>query len=250
MDSSHGYKKNFHMGTSAIVVPIPKAEYPVEFEGRTRLAYYATLFNSLEVNSSFYKDPKPSTIAKWAKDVGDDFKFTFKCPKGISHAKLLQFRPSDISGFIRLINEIGNKKGCVLIQLPPSLPVDQYDQLENLLDIIRNEDKNWHVAVEFRHVSWYIREVTELLDSYKAAVVLHDLPKSTTPLNFMGHFFYLRLHGENGRYRGSYDVAVLQRYAELIREWLVDGKMGYCYFNNTMGDAYVNAQSLKDQISC
>jgi uncharacterized protein YecE (DUF72 family) len=240
--------KHFYIGTSGIVVPIPKSEYPEEFRSKSRLAYYASLFNTLEINSSFYKDPKPSTIAKWATEVSDDFRFTFKCPKAISHAKHLQFNPADVYGFIMLINEIGNKKGCVLIQLPPSLSIDYYNQLDNLLAIMRNNNKKWYVAVEFRHISWYIPEVAELLGSYEAAAVLHDLPKSPTPLTFVGNFFYLRLHGENGRYRGSYDDSTLTSYAELVKKWLANGKAGYCYFNNTMGAAFSNAVKLRDEL--
>lgn len=240
--------KHLYIGTSGIVSPVPKEEYTPVFRNKSRLAYYANMFNSLEVNSSFYKYPKPSTIAKWATEVGDDFRFTFKCPKVISHAKHLQFDPEEVYGFTKLINEIGNKKGCVLVQLPPSLLVDNYSQLEKLLTILTNEHKNWHIAIEFRHVSWYISEVIELLDSYKAAMVLHDLPKSATPLDFVSDFFYLRFHGENGRYRGSYDNATLHQYAELIKEWLVNGKTVYCYFNNTMGEAFSNALDLKSNV--
>jgi len=240
--------EQFYIGTSGIVVPVQKTEYPAAFIGKSRLAYYATIFNSVEVNSSFYKNPRASTVAKWAGDVDEMFRFTFKCTKSISHAKHLQFDDIDVANFFSVINEVGIHKGCVLIQFPPSVSIDHYNQLEKLLAIIQSENTNWHIAIEFRHVSWYVKETIELLNMHHAAMVMHDLPKSATPLGFITDFFYLRFHGENGRYRGSYDETVLSRYAALIKSWMVDGKAGYCYFNNTMGKAFDNAIRLNELV--
>jgi uncharacterized protein YecE (DUF72 family) len=237
---------NLYIGTSGIVVPVPQTQYPEAFREKSRLCYYSSLLNSLEINSSFYKNPKSTTIAKWNLETGKDFRFTFKISKAISHAKDLAFDAAAVDEFMALMNGISNKKGCLLLQLPPKTSIDSFIQLQKLLLQIHSNDtaKEWRIAVEFRHSSWYIAEVEELFAEYNACRVIHDIPKSATPIKVTGDLFYLRFHGEEGRYRGSYDEVVLKRYASIIKEWLTAGKTGYCYFNNTMGDAFANARTL------
>jgi uncharacterized protein YecE (DUF72 family) len=237
----------FFLGTSGLLVPIPRSQYPEAFQGKSRLCYYSSLFNSLEVNSSFYKSPRPATVANWAAEVGNDFRFTFKMPKTISHAKELGFDPAEVSAFIKLVNNVGDKKGCLLIQLPPALTSEATKQLKQLLTTIKKYDAEdaWHIAVEFRHNSWYAEKTYKLLEQFNTCIVIHDLPRSKTPLPVTGNFYYLRFHGDEGRYRGSYELQVLQEYAKSIKGWLSSGKDVYCYFNNTMGDAFANAKTLE-----
>ncbi|MBA2422067.1 MAG: DUF72 domain-containing protein, partial [Chitinophagales bacterium] len=90
---------------------MPQSLYPPEFQGKSRLTYYASLFNSVEINSSFYKNPKISTIIKWAESVPDNFQFTFKLSKDITHSKGLDFNHEDVDRFIEAIAHVGNKKG-------------------------------------------------------------------------------------------------------------------------------------------
>ena len=235
-----------YIGTSGIVVPVPQSQYPAQFQGRSRLSFYSSLLNSLEVNSSFYKNPGAATIEKWVSEVNPGFKFTFKIPKQISHAPELRFDQAYVDAFLEIINSAAEKSGCILVQLPPSLQAAQTQQLEKLLKRIRKNDRSnsWKIAVEFRHFSWYNDDTTKLLEGFNACMVIHDLPKSATPVHEQGNFFYLRFHGENGRYRGSYNDEVLSQYAKKIKKWINQGRTGYCYFNNTMGDAFANAEKL------
>lgn len=84
---------NYYSGISGLILPVPNKEhYPAEFKEKSRLCYYASLFSSIEVNSSFYRIPQAKTIAKWADDVPADFKFTFKLWRGITHEKGLVFK--------------------------------------------------------------------------------------------------------------------------------------------------------------
>lgn len=235
-----------YIGTSGVVVQIPQTEYPEAFRGKSRLSYYSSVFNSLEVNSSFYRNPRSATIAKWADEVGEDFRFTFKIPKLISHARNLEFDVNAVSEFIKLVNSVRKKKGCLLIQLPPSVTADSLTSLKKLLQTIRDNDaaEEWNIALEFRHPSWYIPTVEKLLYKYNSCIVIHDHPKAPAPMNIIGEFFYIRFHGENGRYRGHYEKAALAPYVSKAQQWLAAGKTGYVYFNNTMGEAYANALSL------
>lgn len=238
---------DFYSGTSNIVLPVRnKQAFPPEFRDKSRLTYYASLFNSLEVNSSFYKIPQPATVEKWAANVPDNFRFTFKLWREITHNKDLIFSANSVLKFMDTINRAGNKKGCLLVQFPPGQIFDLFG-LDRLLAEIRNadEDNTWKVCVEFRNRSWYVEDIYELLDQYNMGLVLHDLPASATPLREApGDFMYLRFHGPNGGYRGSYTDDFLYEYAQYIKEWMQNGKTIFSYFNNTMGDAVKNLQTL------
>lgn len=239
--------QRFYSGISGIDLPYPKSQYPPEFQDKTRLQYYASLFNSLEVNSIFYKLPKPSTLAKWAESVPQNFQFTFKLSKCITHAKGLHFDRKDVHDFVRVIEQAGNKKGCILIQFPPSTKVDKLDRLDILLEAMGEAMQNtsWKLAVEFRDPSWYEREVFELLEDYEATMVLHDMAKcATSQLDVWSNFVYLRFHGPEPRYRGDYADEVLKEHALLVHRWLQENKTVYVYFNNTAGCAFKNLQTF------
>lgn len=181
MDS---FNQTFYSGTSGIVNPVPQSLYPPEFQGKSRLTYYASLFNSIEINSSFYKLPKASTVSKWADSVSDNFQFTFKLSKAITHAKGLDFNAEDIDQFMQVIAPVGNKNGCLLVQFPPGLKIKKMDQLQKLLVSIKgaNPDNIWKVAIEFRNQSWYHEEVYDLLHQNNISIVIHNLPAAATPL--------------------------------------------------------------------
>lgn len=240
---------SFYSGTSNIVLPIKQSEYPHEFKGASRLTYYASLFSSLEVNSSFYKIPKPATVEKWRESVPPHFKFTFKVPKTVTHAKGLQFNVEDLERFTETVAQAGDKKGCLLIQLPPSVTSDKGEELEGILECLRSDATGWRIAVEFRHNSWYNSTVYRMLQNFGAGMVEHDMPKSATPqVTVAEDFRYLRFHGPEGDYRGSYDEAFLLRHAKRIAAWLKEGKEVYAYFNNTAGNAYENLRTLNAMV--
>jgi uncharacterized protein YecE (DUF72 family) len=240
---------NYFAGTSGLVLPVPnKTHYPPEFSDKSRLCYYASLFNSIEVNSSFYKIPQAKTIEKWAADVPDNFRFTFKLWKGITHEKGLIFDPANIARFMQAINTAGQKKGCLLIQLPPSAKSGLMPQLQYLINCVleADADRAWQIAVEFRHASWYTDDLFDYAENNQLSLVLQDIPASATPLHFNNttNAIYLRFHGPGGKYRGSYPDDILQEYSTYISEWREEGKTVYTYFNNTMGDAVRNLESI------
>jgi len=237
----------FYSGLSGLQLHIPKYLFPPPFENASRLTYYASLFNSIEINSSFYKIPQAATVAKWAASVPENFKFTFKLWKGITHSKVFNLNDVDVAAFLNAVSSVRDKKGCLLIQLPPSLGKGYTAQLDRLLSCIQkvNSTHDWKIAVEFRNKSWYQEDVYDLLNFHKAAIVIQDIPKSATPLlNHKSDFMYIRFHGPTGNYRDSYSEDFLTEYASYFNEWIEEGKSVYVYFNNTMGDAFQNLQTL------
>jgi uncharacterized protein YecE (DUF72 family) len=247
----HESNTKFYSGLSGLQLPVPKYLYPPQHQDSSRLTYYSTFFNSIEINSTFYKLPLPKTISKWTSLVHEDFKFTFKLWQEITHVKELAFKESDVESFFRVISPTANKKGCILIQFPPSLGKAHIMQLGVLLRCIQqfNVNNEWRIAVEFRNKSWYHQDVYELLQSFNAAIVIQDIPKSSTPMiSHVSDFIYLRFHGPTGNYRESYSDDFLSEYSTYIREWMEEGKTVYVYFNNTMGDAFKNLQNLNQNM--
>ena len=247
----HSNNDRFYSGTSGLNLPVPRSQYPEAFKEKTRLHYYASLFNSIEVNSIFYKLPRHATVVNWAEAVSDSFRFTFKVSKTITHVKGLNFAVQDVDDFIRTVENIGDKMGCLLAQFPPSLTIENINQLQKLLETLgeATDKRNWKIAMEFRNSSWYEREVYELLEEFNVSMVIHDIPKSATPMNDLrDNVIYLRFHGPEPRYRGDYSDDVLKHYALLIKAWLNERKTVYAYFNNTAGAAFKNLQTLNEYV--
>lgn len=241
----------FYSGTSGLVLPIPKTQFSEPYKEMSRLSYYATLFNSLEVNSSFYKVPQLKTVYNWAISVPDDFRFTFKLWRGITHNNGLQFSEKDVHDFMNVIGQAGTKRGCLLIQLPPRTGISCFHQLEKLLNCIVTMDMpQWQIAVEFRNDSWYGHSTAELLRSFNAVPVIHDMPGSVPPpLLQTEDFVYVRFHGPAGDYKGGYHDELLLGQAASIRSWIYSGKQVYGYFNNTIGDALKNLEDLNRMVN-
>lgn len=240
--------KGLKMGTSNIVLPGNKSIFPPAYQSKSRLNYYSSLFNTVELNCTFYKLPMAQTFEKWSTDVGGDFLFTVKLGKNITHIKEMNFDPNEINQFMQRVDSIRNKKGCLLIQFPGKITLDYFHKLESMLELIEQSDYKdaWHIAVEFRHDTWYAGETFELLDEFNAAIVIHDFRKAPNDhLNKNAPIIYLRFHGPEGDYKGSYSDKHLESKAKLIRQWLTSGKEVYVYFNNTAGDAYGNARTLQ-----
>ncbi len=239
------------IGTSNGYMPGSKNSFPPEYKVKSRLNYYSTLFNSIEVNSCFYKTPLRSTYEKWANDVPEDFQFTLKLSKDVTHAKDLTGDLACMENFLQSATGAGHKKGCLLIQFPGKITLEHFNQVELILEQLRIHDpaRAWRPAVEFRHESWYVGETTELMNEYNAAMVLHDFSKAkNSTLPGKAGFVYMRFHGPAGNYRDSYADLFLAERAEEITEMLREGKDVYAYFNNTIGSAFQNARSLQAKI--
>jgi uncharacterized protein YecE (DUF72 family) len=247
-EKAYTFPPNYYSGLSGIALPFSKQEFPEAYKDSSRLSYYASLFNSLEVNSIFYKLPMAKTVDNWLSSVPEGFRFTFKLNKNITHVKGLEFKEEDVDGFFKVLAGLkAAAKGCILIQFPPGLSYAHAGQAEALLNAVKkyNVRDEWKIALEFRNKSWYREESDELLQAYNAELVIQDIPRSATPsAPHVNDFIYLRFHGPTGTYNGGYTDSFLSEYAGYIKEWLAEGKTVYVYFNNTVGDAYKNLLSL------
>lgn len=240
------------IGTSNTTLPGNKTTFPPAFQSKSRLHYYATIFNTVEINSCFYKTPQLSTYERWTREVSPDFRFTLKLSKLITHSKDILVDLSCMENFLETADGTGEKKGCLLVQFPGKLTLDGFEKVERILHQLKEFDplETWRKAVEFRNPSWYTGETIEMLDEFNATLVLHDHPKAKNfdPLGNAG-FRYMRYHGPTGNYRDSYSPEFLRSQAALINEWRYEGKDVYVYFNNTIGNAFENAVYLKELLA-
>ena len=242
----------FYSGTSGLVLPVKnKLEYPEEYRSKSRLHFYSTLFNSIEVNSIFYKLPRRQTIERWGNEVTDDFRFTFKLSKEITHCKDLDFDKSALKNFFEVVHVPDKKMGCILIQFPGKISADYSSKLKKLLTFISKYTANscWHLAVEFRHLSWYSASTEKLLDHFNAACVIHDIKSFATDRFTNCKTIYIRFHGTEKNYRGSYADSLLENYASRIKKWLNEDCTVYAYFNNTLGPAVQNLMTLNKLVT-
>ncbi|MEO5684868.1 MAG: DUF72 domain-containing protein [Chitinophagaceae bacterium] len=233
------------VGTSGLVLPGNKQSFPKAFRNKSRLCYYSTLFNSIEINSTFYKLPLPATVARWGTEVKPGFLFSVKMSRDITHVKNLAYNPEDIKRFMDTVNQSDMQKGCLLIQFPGKITADYFKQVNAILKqtAAGNVESRWKICVEFRHGSWYNAKTFSMLAKWKASVVLHDISKGA--INTPGpetQVIYYRFHGPAGDYKGSYSPLQLKKYLVDIKASLKSGKDVYVYFNNTMGNAFANAQ--------
>lgn len=239
--------QNFYSGTSGLILPVKnKLEYPEEYRSKSRLHYYSTLFNSIEINSIFYKLPRKQTIERWSTEVTGDFKFTFKLSKEITHCKDLIYDKAAVNNFFDVISVPDKNKGCILIQFPGKISADYTPQLKKLLTSISKHTTGtpWILAIEFRHISWYNPSTKKLLEHFNATCVIHDIKPFTTDLLTDSATIFVRFHGTEKNYRGSYDDALLADYALKIKAWIKEGRIAFAYFNNTLGPAVQNLMSL------
>lgn len=234
---------NIRIGTSGFYYDhwIGKC-YPEGIGKRDLLPFYAERFTTVEINSTFYHLPRQSSVAHWREVTPEDFRFTLKAYRGITHYKKLKEARSELHAFLHLIKPLKPKLGVLLFQLPPSLKID----LKLLEDFLEELPSGYRCAFEFRHDSWIEDTVLALLEAHGAGFCINDFGRHQTPWAVTASFAYVRMHGPEGRYRGRYDDAAIDVLCEKLSGIAAEGRDVYCYFNNDMeGFAWENAQMLR-----
>jgi uncharacterized protein YecE (DUF72 family) len=220
-----------------------------EFEhGPSHLARYASRFNAVEINSSFYRPHRQSTYATWASTVPGDFRFSVKVPKHVTHECRLVNAEQALDQFANEVSGLGEKLGMLLVQLPPSLPC-HLPQVRSFFRFLRRL-VSAPVACEARHASWFTPEVEEALTQEQVVRVIADPPvvadRSQSPS--LGRA-YFRLHGSPQMYYSAYTSEQLARTARHLSELAEKGVVPWCIFDNTAAGAAVgNALELRGML--
>src|SRR5918996_5242881 len=162
--------------------------------------HYASVFDTVEINNTFYRLPEASTFAGWASRAPMRFLFAVKASRFLTHMKKLKDPEEPIERLFSRMRALGRHLGPVLYQLPPGWKLDR-ERLEHFLQALPRGVRH---VLEFREPTWYADDVLKMLDRHRIALCLHDMRGSATGRERVGPFVYVRFHGATGKYGGSY----------------------------------------------
>lgn len=184
--------------------------YPEDLPASKMLSFYATQFDTVEINNTFYRMPEAKTLEKWRGEVPDTFVFVLKAPQRITHQKRLAGTEDDLRYFFDAASALGSKLGPVLFQLPPYARKD-IGRLRDFLSALPDHP----VAFEFRHPSWFDEEVFSALNQHDAALCAADTDEvvdpGALPLS-TASWGYVRLR------RSEYHEADLAQWAKRVQQ--------------------------------
>ena len=210
---------NFHVGVSGFSYQGWKGKfYPDDAKSEDFLVHYSRKLGSVEINSSFYAPPGAAVVEKWAEKTGEEFRFSFKAPKMITHVLKLGKRASEAADqFSKRLSALGPRLGPILFQLPPYAKLD-HDLLSDFLSSTSGVKAK---VFEFRHESWFQEETFQLLDGHGAGFCIAETEDLKPVFRVTGGYAYFRLR------KDLYDAKLIDMWAKKIRE---TGKgIGECY---------------------
>jgi uncharacterized protein YecE (DUF72 family) len=221
--------------------------YPKGLPASRWLEHYATLFDTVEVNATFYRLPRREAVARWVEQTPEEFTFAVKASRYLTHLKRLTDLGSGIERFYERIEPLtaSPKMGPVLWQLPANFHRDD-ERLENALGVL---PRGRH-CFEFRHESWFAPAVYELLRTHGVALVIGDHPQRPFQTHELtADWAFIRFHyGKRGR-NGNYSESELEEWRDRIAGWRSSAEV-FAYFNNDwLGYAVKNGLWLKTHLN-
>jgi uncharacterized protein YecE (DUF72 family) len=216
--------------------------YPLDVKAKDRLAWYATQFDTCEINASFYHLPRETAVEAWRAQTPPGFCFAWKASRFISHNKKLRDCADSVELVFGRMRPLVDKEGPCLIQLPPMLKPDA----PRLADFIAWLPAGHRCAFEFRQPGWYAEPILQLLADHDLALVISDHHHAPAPWVRTASWLYVRGHGPTGRYVGRYPPEQLAAWAGRIGAWAGEGRDVFCYFDNDVKSAApADAAALK-----
>jgi len=221
--------------------------YPPRLPPRRWLDYYAQHLDTVEINATFYRLPRETAVANWVRETPPDFLFAVKMSRYLTHIKRLRDLPPSLELFYGRIRPLveTTKFGPVLWQLPANFRRDEARLSEALAQLPAGRH-----CFEFRHESWFVDGVYELLRSYGAALVIGDTPTRPFQVHVLTtDWTFIRFHQGTRGHNSNYSDRELGEWAQRIEPWAGQGDV-YVYFNNDRnGYAPRNARLLKKLLS-
>ncbi|WPO89055.1 DUF72 domain-containing protein [Chryseobacterium sp. HR92] len=236
-------KENLYIGCSGFYNNDWKGSlYPENAQSKDFLSLYSKTFNAVEINSTFYRKPTSKTLLKWHDETPDSFRFFIKIPKSISHQNRLENSKEDIAAFCKHIqSNLKGKLAGFLYQLPPSFK----NTAENTERIISSIDHTFLNVIEFRHSSWWQKEIFVFLKQHNIVFSGVSFPGDLPEELIINHpeILYYRLHGIPLLYKSEYSEHFLNELAGKIKN---AQRTAFIFFNNTWGTAAIkNSLYLK-----
>lgn len=205
--------------------------YPADLPLARWFSHYASKFDTVELNNSFYRLPEREMFVRWRRAAPAGFLFAVKASRYLTHMKKLKEPADALDRLFHSARGLGTRLGPMLYQLPPHWSRNT----ERLDEFLRQLPRGVRHAVEFRDPTWYTEQVYELLERRKVALCLHDMEGSASGRLDVGPFVYVRFHGSGAKYGGAYRDATLEDWADWLAERAADGKPVFAYFNNDVG---------------
>jgi uncharacterized protein YecE (DUF72 family) len=202
--------------------------YPRGLASSRRLEWYARHFDTVEINASFYRLPTPATVAAWRDGVPASFEFAVKASRYLTHMKKLSDPEPALAEFLPVVAGLGSKLGPILFQLPPRWRANPA-RLASLLELLPTRHR---YAFELRDPSWFTPGIEALLERHGAAFCIYELGELRSPFSVTAPFVYVRLHGPERKYAGSYGERELAGWSERVQGWLEERRDVYVYFDN------------------
>lgn len=220
--------------------------YPPDLPQKKWLDFYCKIFNTVELNVTFYRLPLASTFSKWHNETPSDFVFSIKGSRFITHIKRLLDPQVPLEIFFERALNLKEKLRVVLWQFSPSFKIN-IERLKFFLKLLKKYPvKN---TLEFRHESWITEEVIDLCRKHNISLCTADWPEFIDELPVTSDFVYTRRHGKGGSYATCYSKAELKKDAKKIKNYLKDNKDVFIYFNNdAYGYAPKNAKELMEML--
>jgi uncharacterized protein YecE (DUF72 family) len=224
--------------------------YPERLPQRLWFAHYATLFDTVELNATFYRLPTPAAVERWAAQAPPGFVYAAKLGAFGSHRMKLRDAASWLPNHLDRVRRLAASLGPTLVQLPPRWRRD-VARLDEFLSVACEMAPDVRWAVELREPSWVHDDVFTTLARHGVALCIHDLLPEQ-PWERTTDWTYLRFHGPEPlrqKYWGAYTGRRLWRVAARLEPWLADGCDVYAYFNNDYeGHAVRDATWLRDRL--
>ena len=214
--------------------------YPPKLPQKRWFEHYSDVFDTVEINNSFYRLPSADTFAKWRDQAPPGFCYAVKANRFLTQAKKLLDCEEPLERMMGAVRHLGDRLGPILYQLPPRLKLN-LERLETFLQLVPKDVTN---VFEFREKSWYVPDTLELLDRYGASFCVHDMPGSTSERLAAGPIAYVRFHGGEGKYWGRYSDEGLLSWTDWIVEQVRGGRDVWCYFNND-----IDAHAIHDALT-
>ncbi len=205
--------------------------YPTDLPKAQWFSHYASIFDTVEINNTFYRLPEERTFAIWAERAPMRFLYAVKASRFLTHMKKLKDPEEPLDRLFTRMRPLQRRLGPVLYQLPPGWKLDM-GRLETFLHALPEGARH---VLEFRDPSWYAAGALELLGRFRVALCLHDMRGSATARERVGPFVYVRFHGAAGNYGGGYSTDRLEAWAEWLQVQRAAGTDVYAYFNNDIG---------------
>ncbi|HEX3035039.1 MAG TPA: DUF72 domain-containing protein [Thermodesulfobacteriota bacterium] len=221
--------KSIHIGTSGWHYKHWRGSfYPQSLSTGDFLEYYVERFHTVEINNSFYKLPEEKTLIDWCDTVPEEFIFSVKANRFITHMKKLKDPEQPVATLLKRVELLGDRLGPILFQLPPRWHLN-YERFKSFLETLPG---GYKYTFEFRDPTWFNHQVYEALAEHESAFCIFDFSGLHSPKIVTADFVYIRLHGPNGPYRGQYEAESLSGWANTFSLWVDQGKEIYCYFDN------------------